>query len=286
MDTPFPTISEAETIPAIHRALKYADQFEQAVSAHDIARYLDIPSDIANVQNILQRYAGDEWQTCDGYYCLPDRANLVAQTRERAAFAQIIWPQARKWAAFLARIPYVRMIAVTGSLAMNNCGPGADIDYLVITAPGRVWTARLFIIGLVRFARLSGVDLCPNFILSTQVLRMHQETFFIARELAQMVPLYGQDYYQKMIEANDWMLRFLPCATSPPAARAAIALSPAAIRFKAAGERVLGIAMGQKLEDWECNRKIARLQSLPGAEKPNVILSSEQCKGHFRGTGT
>ena len=71
------------------------------------------------------------------------------------------------------------MIAVTGSLAMNNYGPGADIDYLVVTTPGRVWIARLLLVALVRFARLSGVELCPNFILSTEVLCLHEQTFLL-----------------------------------------------------------------------------------------------------------
>ena len=167
---------------------------------------------------------------------------------------------------------------------MNNLGPGADIDYLVVTTPGRVWTARLLLVGLVRFARLSGVELCPNFILSTEALRLQEQTFFIARELAQMVPLFGLNAYGRMIESNNWMFRFLPCATTPPAGPPEIIVSWAASWLKAVGERLLGTAAGQRLEEWERSRKIARLQRLPGAEAPNVILNSEQCKGHFRAT--
>jgi len=281
---PSPTVSEARSIPAIQRALLYADRFGQAVSTADIQRYLDTTADIEQVETILRRYAGDAWLTCDGLYCLPGRAALFAQTSERSEHAQTVWPSARRWAAVMAHLPCVRMIAVTGSLAMNNFGPGADIDYLVVTRPGRVWITRLMLVALVRFARLSGVELCPNFILSTEVLRLQEQSFFIARELAQMVPLFGLEYYRRMIEMNDWAFGLLPCATTPPACPPVIVLSQMATWLKVAGERVLGSAVGQRLEDWECSRKIARLQRLPGAEAPNVILNSEQCKGHFRGT--
>ena len=282
--SPSPTEIEARTVLALQRAIQYADQFGQAVSSADILRYLDTPSDIEQVETILRRYAGNGWLTCDGYYSLPGHANLFAQTRECAERARTVWPRARRWAAVMAHLPCVRMIAVTGSLAMNNFGQGADIDYLVVTTPGRVWVARLLLVALVRFARLWRVELCPNFILSTEVLRLQEQSFFIARELAQMVPLFGLEYYRRMIEMNDWMFRLLPCATTPPAGPPEIVVSRAAAWLKAAGERLLGTAAGQRLEDWERSRKIARLQRLPGAEAPNVILNSEQCKGHFRGT--
>jgi predicted nucleotidyltransferase len=269
---------------SIERAIQYADRFDQAVSTADIFRYLDTPSDAVQVASVLERNSERTWHSQDGMHCLRGREALFAETRERAQRSRIIWLRARQWAAIMAHLPCVRMIAVTGSLAMNNMRPEADIDYLVVTTPGRVWTTRLMLVGLVRLARILNVELCPNYVLSTEVMHLDDQTFFTARELAQMVPVFGLERYRTMMQLNAWMLHYLPAASAAPAGPPIIRLSPLASWLKAAGERLLRSATGRRLEDWERQRKIERLQRQPGAVAPNVILSAEQCKGHFRGT--
>lgn len=277
---------DAELIPAILRVLTYADQFGQAVSLANIQRFLDMAADSDCIESTVRYQTGDAWLGSGDYFCLPGREGLFAQTAERAERAKHAWPLARRWAAVMAHVPCVRMIAITGSLAIDNFGPGADIDFLVVTTPGRVWTARLLLVGLVRLARLSGVELCPNFVLSTKELRLHQQNLVMARELAQMVPLFGQGLYRQMIDANSWMFQYLPRATEPPPQTMELRLSPVARPIKMLAERLCGTALGQRLEDWERTRKIARLRRLPGSDTPDVILSPEQCKGHFRAAGS
>ena len=44
----------------------------------------------------------------------------------------------------IRHLPYVRGIGITGSLAFGNCREGDDLDFLIITAPGRVYWGRFF----------------------------------------------------------------------------------------------------------------------------------------------
>ena len=271
-----------QLIEAIQRALAYAGRFQQAMSAATIIRYLDVRATPLVVNQTLAAGCGSYWREQDGLYCLPGQEALFALTRQRQHISQRQWRQAARWARVMACAPFVRMLAVTGSLAMDNNDAQGDIDYLVISAPGRVWLARLGLIGVVRVARLWGVELCPNYVLSAEALRI-EPAFFNARELAQMRPLWGFDVYQQMLTLNSWRLQYLPAAEASPALSNPATPNRLGQALKRLGEWLLQGAVGNRLEAWERERKIARLRQQPGANSPDVILSPEQCKGHFRG---
>src|SRR5574341_558430 len=55
-------------------------------------------------------------------------------------------------------------------VAVMNVSNPADFDYMLIAAPGRVWTARAFALAFNRLTRLRGDTLCPNLILSETAL--------------------------------------------------------------------------------------------------------------------
>ena len=123
-----------------------------------------------------------------------------------------LWEQAQFYADWIARLPFVRMVALTGSLAAGNAEDGADIDYLIVTEPGRLWSCRASILGVVYWAARRGVRLCPNYLLSENALALKDRSPYAARELVQMAPLYGLDTFYQMRTANPWVETYLPNA--------------------------------------------------------------------------
>src|SRR6185503_10573665 len=181
-----------ETSPAaVLAAIVYADLFDYPLTLGELTRY-QIGSRLSTGQ-IAGMLATDPRLDGNlahekGYYSLAGRRSLARTRLERERRSAKLWPRAAVYSRWISRLPYVRMVAVTGALAVNNVGTLPDIDLLVVARAGRVWLCRRALIMCVRVARLFGDDLCPNYIISDQSLDLDQRDFFTAHELAQMVP--------------------------------------------------------------------------------------------------
>ena len=270
---------------AILRTVAYADVFDYPLTAEEIHRYL-----------IGVRAARPEVEACldggglsagrlsrrDEYYTLPGREQLAALRRERGAVAARLWPKAVRYGRAIARLPYVRMAAVTGALAVDNVAAGADLDYLVVTAPGRLWCCRAMVILLVRWAALHGDTICPNYFLSEAALVYRGPGLYAAHEMAQMVPLAGMGVYRRMIRLNPWVGDYLPNVVLPPRWLAQPDELNLRSRSRGAAETLLGTSLGDRLESWEMARKIEKFNRLEGASS-EAGFCADWCKGHFDG---
>ena len=179
----------------------------------------------------------------------------------------------------IAGLPFVRMVAVTGALAMDNVEAGDDFDFLIVTEPGRLWLCRAIIIALVvKPAASRGDVVCPNYLLSERALLFVERNLFTAHELTQMVPIAGLETYRHMRQVNGWVTRFLPNAGILPL-RASI--DPSFQRpIRTLAETVLRTPLGAGLEQWEMRRKVRKL-SHRAEDQAGLAFSADQCKGHL-----
>jgi hypothetical protein len=220
-----------------------------------------------------------------GYVTLQGRQSIAAVREARQGSSARLWPLARRWAAVIAGLPFIRMVAVTGALAVDNAPEDDDIDYLIVTAPGRVWLARALVVAVVRAARLLGVGLCPNYVLAGTALRQRRCDLFIAHDLAQMVPLVGHDVYAEMRAANPWASDYLPQAQHPLRREPELRLSGWQSIVQRGGERLLGGRLGAALERWERDRKLRKFARAADQAGSAAELDADRVKGHFEDHG-
>lgn len=205
---------------------------------------------------------------------------------EREAASLLLWPRALRYGKWLACLPFVRMVALTGALAVRNAAAhDDDLDYVVVTAEGRVWLARAFAIVLVRLAKRRGVVVCPNYVLAESALAQEPHNLFMAHEVAQMVPIYGRAMYQSMRESNAWVARYLANAGSAYYDEAERRPGRFWGMIKRAAEVILGGRLGDRLEAWEYRRKLRRFA--PEMQTPHSAaqLDAQHVKGHFKDHG-
>jgi len=268
---------------AVLRTVAYGDIFDAPLRPAEVHRYLErVPANRAEVEGAIDRLVPDRLARVDGFVCLAGREPLAAVRRRRESVAAGLWPAALRCGRAVARLPWVRMVALTGALAMDNVDDGADVDLLIVTVPGRVWLCRTFVIQLVRIFRLRGIELCPNWLISEERLELADRDLHSARELTQMVPLAGPEVYRRMRVINRWTESVLPNAIGSP--RGGSCADTGGSLFGRLGEAALGARLGTRLESLVARRKIREIRRL-GGDSPEVVLDGHQCKGHVDGHG-
>lgn len=274
---------------AILRTVLYADVFNFPMTPAEIHHFLihDTAVDLAAVHRILSDSAWlrQHLEVIDQYVVYAGRSHLIALRDQREQATQHLWPHALRWGRCLAALPFVRMVAITGALAVRNAADSNDdLDYILVTAPRRVWLARAFAILVVRVGRLSGVNICPNYVLAESALAQTRRDIFLAHEVAQMIPLYGQPVYDRFRVENDWVYQQLPNATAPFFAEPDYQLAFSRI-IKRILEVVCGNVVGDWLEQWEYQRKLRRFSQDLQTPHSSAQLDDKQVKGHFNDHG-
>ncbi len=194
----------------------YSDLFDYPLTADELFALLPVRcSDRESFDRsvaALENRSGTDRRLVrrDGYLCLAGREDLAALRRQRKERAARRWPPTRRFARWLARVPFVRMVAVCGSQAVENGGRDGDIDLFLITEKDRLWLAHTMIMILRRLGRRIGIEPCPNYLLSAASLEVETRNLYTAREVVQAVPLWGEEAYERFLATNRWVEEFLP----------------------------------------------------------------------------
>lgn len=197
---------------AIIEAVTYAALFDYPLTSAQIAESL--PEVQANERMVERWWSAStalqsviEWH--DGYYFPRGRGEMVAQRRRREAISHTLLERHRPAISLLASLPFVRMVALSGSIAHLNADEDGDLDLFVVTAPGRVWLVTTMAIVA---AKLGGWRrrLCLNFVVSERALEVAPQDLFTANQILHLRPLTGGAVYRQFLGANPWVRTYYP----------------------------------------------------------------------------
>ena len=286
-DDIFSVIESDDGFTAIERAIAqtiiYSDVFDYPLTVREIHRYLI--GERASLETVSQALvAGPRINKLltyqQGYFSLRGREQIVATRQRRASIAAKLWPKALYYGKLIALLPFTRMVAVTGALAMDNTDRNADMDFMIVTEPGRLWVCRALVIMLVRWAALHSDTVCPNLFVSENALVYQQQDLYTAHEMAQMIPIAGHDLYRHMMALNPWMLDYLPNTQDTYAAQMEPQFNPVMSRLGNTAEKFLRASWIDQLERWEMSRKIHKFSRATNWSS-EAYFNSDWCRGYF-----
>jgi predicted nucleotidyltransferase len=272
-------VPSEDLLRSVFHTLAYADVFDYPLTAREVYRYITSPD--ASFEDINQQLENNDFfSNIEEFYTLRGREEIVETRRRRTEVARQLWPRAVRYGGLIASLPFVKMVAVTGSLAMGNTDEGKDIDYLIVTAPNHLWTCRALALLVTRLAKLEELNLCPNYLITTNALELAERSLYVAHELAQMIPLSGMEIYDEIHRLNSWMADYLPNSLIAPEMPDGVKLMQKSHLIQKALEILFRFPFANRLEKWEMERKIARLTHEQSSSFESYF-SADVCKGHI-----
>lgn len=202
----FAFFSYAPTVKELHMFLK------QELPKSQLKEVLTQLSKKKKVKKVIRgRYTLGEYSISE--------ENIKSKLRNSNSKFQI----ARRYSSILGIFPFIKLVGISGSVAMLNALENDDVDIFLITKRNRLWTGRFV---AVMIAKLMGLHrgfgdkntkdkVCLNlFFEETELLLPRKKrSEYGAHELLQMKPLVNKgDIYTKLLDVNKWVFDIFPNA--------------------------------------------------------------------------
>ena len=227
----------------------------------------------------------------NGFYFLKNRENLIQIRINRQKLSDEKWKKARKIINWMQVIPLIKLVAMSGSLAMNNAKEESDIDLLIVVKNKRIWTARFLvtlffqIIGKRRHGSKTKNRFCLNHYITDQSLKINFPSLYNAQTYAHLVLLLEieKDLYYKFQQGNSWIDDYLAFYNLQKMDnQRKIKINPL-LRFVAKiQELILGTFIGlilEKILEFFQKRHI-KIHSLKNQKGGRITANNEQLEFH------
>ena len=239
---------------ALLSSIIYFSLFKHPLTLSELASYCHFyearPEEIQeSLHDLLNRGIIDRHV---GYYFLKGENGMTDRRHAGEIQSSVSIKKARFYSKLIASFPFVRAVFISGSLSKGYMDKNSDIDYFIITKPGRLWVCRTL---LVLFKKTilfnSHKHFCVNYFIDTENLQIPDQNIFTATELVFILPMYNSSLYRQFRKANPWTYRFYPNMHNE---KRAVAHDYREHRFRNLAERLLSGNAGEWLDNW-CFKK-------------------------------
>lgn len=156
----------------------------------------------------------------NGYLVSKGNLGLIDLQPYKNTTTENLIKKGNRFLKIFSKIPFVKLIAISGSLAANNpvldrngMNKGkVDMDLFVISEANTMWILFLFeriITNLYKFIFRQNFY-CFNYVTDYTFLGIHNKNFYTATELFNMKLIYDNNIFDEFLLENEWYLRYYP----------------------------------------------------------------------------
>lgn len=199
---------------SILKTVTYFDVFSYPLKIKEIIFFLDQPASEQETSAALEHLAKIKHiYRFNNFYAVRNDESLVLRRMHGNNLAATHIKRARTVAKFLSWLPYIKAIAVSGSLSKNYADDNSDLDFFIITTANRLWIVRILYSILFKIASVAGIKnwFCLNYFIDELGLEIKEHNLFTAVEATTLMPLKGGDVFKDFFQANNnWIYQYLP----------------------------------------------------------------------------
>jgi hypothetical protein len=205
-------ISGTDLITPVIRTILYFDIFNYPLELEEIQRFLGVKISREDLEDILESLVRKEYIfRQDVYYSMKPGMEHIHRRISGNSKAEQMLPKAQQRAELITRFPFVKAVFASGSLSKGYMDEKSDLDFFIVTTPGRLWVARILLVIYKRiFLGNSHKEFCVNYFIAADHLQIEEKNHFTATELATVIPLTGKKYYPQLMRENQWLFDFFP----------------------------------------------------------------------------
>lgn len=247
--------------------LRYFEIFSHPLRKEELYAFLAVrinPADFDAL--IVQMLAEGTLKEYAGYLQQSKTENLSALRIEKEERAKQLIQHSRFYSGIIARFPFVKSVAISGSVSKLSAGEDADLDFFIITAANRLWISRTLLHLFKKLTFVTGHQhfFCMNYFVAEDHLALPFKNIYTAIELKTLIPVYGAETIDALQKTNAWTNNLLPNHNGEPLFRASL-VAPRFV-FKPINEWLISRLMPVKINewlmkftDWKWKRKFAHL---------------------------
>ncbi|MEZ4722596.1 MAG: nucleotidyltransferase domain-containing protein [Flavobacteriales bacterium] len=197
---------------AVIESLAYFDVFQYPLKPSEVHQFTKTPIARQNIVPTLNYLVNLGLIYKHGqYYSLVDDVALTTRREKGNDMAATMLKRARFFSHLISRFPFVRGVCISGSLSKGYIDELGDVDYFIITKPGRLWIARTLLIAFKKVFLLNSKKyFCVNYFVDTEHLEIPDKNIFTATEVMTLIPVYSMESHQAFVNSNKWAESYLP----------------------------------------------------------------------------
>ncbi len=207
-----------------------------------------------DLKKIIEEYCG--------FYFLKGRQELVSKRLENNKISEEKLKIIRRVVWFLRFVPFMRMAAITGRVAMKNAEKSSDLDLLIVLKHRRIFTGRILTTFLVhflgkrRYGKKIKDRICLNYFITTKSPEISSQDLFSSSEYFFARPVFGFKVFRKFQIKNGWIKNYRPnYSLSDLAETCLVKDSFFSKKIRKAGEKIFGFkVLENMLKNWQMKR--------------------------------
>ncbi len=199
-------------VSSLFRVLLYFEIFRFPLTQNELWSFSKFNSKSEFADSLKDLVERGYIQKENGFYSLSSPTLQISERQAGEKRAKSMWRKACRRARFIQKFPFVRAVFISGSISKGVVAPDGDVDFFIITKPGRLWLSRtllalykkVFLLGSHRY-------FCINYFIDYDFLKIEEQNLFTATEMATLIPMTGNmDLISKFFERNAWILDYYP----------------------------------------------------------------------------